>query len=266
MNKENSNDKSKGIVYRHSDIYNLFILVLTVFSLIVAGGIIILPNNAIFWWVDFLICVIFLLDFLISFWRAPNRTNYFIAKGGWLDLLGAIPSVPGLPWTALFRLARLNRAVQIVKHLQGKDREKVIDEVRQTPAKTALLTMTITAFMLVTVASLLILRLERGAVDAQILTGRDAFWWSMVTITSVGYGDYVPVTFWGRVLATILMIFGIGVFAVLTSFVAARVVKLQTDPDEVIEIVKAENATIRAELAELKELIQNQENKDDESV
>jgi voltage-gated potassium channel len=232
----------------------------------VAGGIIILPNNAIFWWVDFLICLVFLFDFAVSFWRARNRTDYFIIKGGWLDLLGAIPSVPGLPWTALFRLARLNRLVRIINHLRGKDRKKFVSEARQNPAKTALMTMTITAIVLITTASLTILRLERGAADAQILTGRDAFWWSMVTITSVGYGDYVPVTIWGRILAMILMIFGIGIFAVLTSFVAARVVKLQTDPEEVIEIVKAENAAIRAELAELKELIKNQDKKDDEVI
>ena len=90
MNKENSKDKSKGVVHRHSDVYNLFILVLTVFSLIVAGGIMLLPQNAIFWWVDFLICVVFTFDFMISFWHAPNRIDYFIPKGGWLDLLGAI--------------------------------------------------------------------------------------------------------------------------------------------------------------------------------
>jgi voltage-gated potassium channel len=264
MSAANGNEKPKGVVHHHSNIYNLFILVLTIFSIIVAGGIIISPNNAIFWWVDFLICVFFIFDFMASFWRAPNRTNYFIVKGGWLDLLGAIPTVPGLTWTVIFRLARLNRGVRIIKHFQGKDRDDVIDDARQTPAKTALLTMTITAIMLVTVASLTILRLEQGAADAQILNGRDAFWWSMVTITSVGYGDYVPVTFWGRILATILMIFGIGIFAVLTSFVAARVVSLQRDPEEIIEIVKSENAAIRAELAELEELIQNQENKDDD--
>jgi hypothetical protein len=80
----------------------------------------------------------------------------------WLDLLGAIPTVPGLTWTATIRLARLNRAVRIIKHLQGKDRDEFIDEARQTPAKTTLLTMIITTFVLITVASLLILRLEKG--------------------------------------------------------------------------------------------------------
>jgi len=266
MSVEDRNEKPKGVVYHHSAVYNLFILILTIFSLIIAAGIIIWPQNVIFWWVDFLICVVFTLDFMISFWRAPSRTNYFILKGGWLDLLGAIPSVPGLTWTALFRLARLNRAVRISKHLRGKDRVEFIYEARQAPAKMTLLTMIITAFVLVTAASLLILRLERGAAEASIKTGRDAFWWALVTITTVGYGDYVPVTFFGRVLAIVLMTFGIGIFAVLTSFVAARVVNLQRDPDKIIEIVQEENAAIRAELAELKELIQNQENTDGESV
>jgi voltage-gated potassium channel len=87
----------------------------------------------------------------------------------------------------------------------------------------------------------------------------EALWWAMVTITSVGYGDYVPVTFWGRVLAMVLMIFGIGIFAVLTGFVAAKVVKLQKGPEDIIAIVQEENAAIRAELAALKELL-NQRN------
>ena len=89
----------------------------------------------------------------------------------------------------------------------------------------------------------------------------DALSWAMVTITSVGYGDYVPVTFWGRVLAMVLMIFGIGIFAVLTGFAAAKVVKLQKGPEDIIVIVQEENAAIRAELAALKELL-NQRNQE----
>jgi hypothetical protein len=61
----------------------------------------------------------------------------------------------------------------------------------------------------------------------------------------------------------VLMIFGIGIFAVLTSFVAASFVRLYSDPEEIIAIVKEENATIRAELAELKELIKENKTKDE---
>ena len=258
MKEDNDADKVKPEPddLHHSTGYSLFFVGLTILSWIVAVGII-LPsiNRDALWWIDFLICMVFLLDFAIRFWRAPSRTHYFIGQGGWLDLIGAIPGVPGYSWTAFLRLARLNRFVRIFKHLQGKDRDQIYREARQNPAETALLSMTITAFALITIASLTILRLERGAVGASILTGRDAFWWSMVTVTSVGYGDYVPITFGGRILAVVLMIFGIGIFAVLTSFMASRIVKLQTDPDEIIAIVQEENAAIRAELAALRELL-----------
>jgi voltage-gated potassium channel len=123
--------------------------------------------------------------------------------------------------------------------------------------------------VLITISSLLILPLERGAAGAEIRSGADAFWWSFVTVTTVGYGDYTPVTFPGRVLAMVLMTFGIGIFAVLTSFVAARLVVLQDggEDEDLGALMKEENATIRAELAELKQLLQQQGSmNDDESL
>jgi len=255
--------QGQDVVHRHSAPYNLYILILTLFSLLVMVGLIIgSVNYDVLWRVDFLICLVFLIDFWLNLWRAPGRVAYFFKQGGWLDLLGAIPTMLGLPWTSLFRLARLNRLVWIVKHLQGKDRGDVMAETRRNPAKTALATMLIAAYVLITIASLSILALERGASDANIRTGRDAFWWVIVTITTVGYGDHVPVTSFGRILAMVLMVFGIGIFAVLTSYVAVSMVGLRDDghPDRenIVAIIRDENAIVRAELAELKELLKQQ--------
>ena len=148
--------------------------------------------------------------------------------------------------------------LRIARHLRGKDRQDVLEESRREPGRTALLTITIAALVLVTVASLLILRLEQDAPRAQIQNGADAFWWAVVTVTSVGYGDYVAVTIAGRILAIVIMTFGIGGFAVLASFVATKFVGLQPDRDDMIETIREENAAIRAELAEVKELLQQQ--------
>jgi voltage-gated potassium channel len=208
------------------------------------------------------VCAVLFADSLRNLWRAPSRADYFFRTGGWLDLLGSIPAVPGLPWTSLFHLARANQLVRIVKHLRGKDRGEMIEETRQAPAKLALLKIAISAFALITVASLLVLRFESGRAGATIETGSDAFWWALVTVTTVGYGDYVPVTLFGRILAIVLMVFGIGIFAVLTSVVASRLVGLHYDRDEIEEFIREENAKIRDELAELKELLRQQGVKD----
>ena len=79
-----------------------------------------------------------------------------------------------------------------------------------------------------------------------------------MTVTTVGYGDYTLVTFPGRLLAIALMTFGIGIFAVLTSFVASRIVLLQDDQEDVVAIIKEENLAIKAELTEITELLKQQ--------
>lgn len=247
-------------IRRRSSTYELFILVLTIFSFVVVAALVFGPAkrnvDAVLWRVDSMICVIFFIDFLHSLWRAPNRIDYFFKKGGWLDLLGSIPAVPGRPWLALLRLARLNRLVRIVRRLRQKEPGEVMEEAHQYRAQSGLLFIILAAIFLITVSSLLIVPLERGAGGAVITRGADAFWWSVVTITTVGYGDYAPVTFPGRILAMALMTIGIGIFAAVTSFLASWVMPRADDEhEEIATLLKKENAMIRAELAELKALL-----------
>ena len=254
--------QAQSVTRHHSTSYNLFMLALTLFSLLVMAGLVIGPafdsSNAVLWRVDFFLCVIFFVDFLLTLRRAPSKRTYFFKQGGWLDLLGSIPALRVRPWTALLRLARLNRLVRIVGYLQGKDREEMLEEAREQPAHTALYSIVLAAIVLITAASLLILPLERGVAGAEIRSGADAVWWSIVTATTVGYGDYTPVTFPGRLVAIVLMLFGIGIFAVLTNLVAARLGALQDDKEDIARIL-GENAAIRAELAEIKELLKGQD-------
>ena len=131
-------------------------------------------------------------------------------------------------------------------------------DARENPARSAFLTTIILAFVVVTIASLLVLRVERIAPGSNITTGATAFWWAIVTMTTVGYGDFVPVTHTGRIIAVVLMTFGVGIFAVLTSFMASHLVIWRSDRNDLLELVREENAIIRAEIAELKALITQQ--------
>jgi len=76
------------------------------------------------------------------------------------------------------------------------------------------------AFVLIVFSSITILNCET-APESNIKTASDALWWSFVTITTVGYGDFYPTTTLGRIIAVVLMTAGIGLFCTFTAYVAS---------------------------------------------
>lgn len=75
--------------------------------------------------------------------------------------------------------------------------------------------------LLVFIGAVAELDAERGYPDASIVTFGDALWWSMTTVTTVGYGDLYPVTSTGRAVAAALMIVGISLIGLVTATVAS---------------------------------------------
>ena len=118
------------------------------------------------------------------------------------------------------------------------------------PILQALLVTFLVASVLITFASLFVLQVERGAPDATIKTGTEAYWWAFVTMTTVGYGDYVPVTLLGQLMAMVLMTFGAGIFAVLTGFLATKLLAPQEDDQESEQDIRA---IVREEMAQLRQ-------------
>lgn len=86
--------------------------------------------------------------------------------------------------------------------------------------------------MLVWVCSLAVLEAERPAPGATIVNFGDAIWWAFVTITTVGYGDVVPITIVGRITAVCLMAAGIGVVGVVTATTASWIVERAAAGDD----------------------------------
>ena len=115
------------------------------------------------------------------------------------------------------------------------------------------------AITVLTFASILVLELESVVPEANIDTGDDAFWWAFVTMTMVDYGDRYPVTLWGRVVATVLMTVGVGLFGVLTSYLTTTFVVSDRVEQADIELVREEIAAMQAELVALRKLLERRE-------
>jgi voltage-gated potassium channel len=250
------------------NLYNLFIGILTVLSLTVSVLQILLPGDAatqeVLIIIDALFCVIFLSDFVGHLVTAPNKREYFFWQGI-VDLLVSIPAVPALRFFRLFRLARVIRILRI------GGPKRILHEFLNRRAESALYITVTLALILLAVGSMLILFYELHNPDSNIRTGRDAIWWSIVTITTVGYGDRYPTTDGGRIIGMITMIVGIGIFGVITSFMASAFLQppkqeeaketaaVEETPPAVAPVelarLEAQIAALGSELAEIKGLL-----------
>ena len=99
-------------------------------------------------------------------------------------------------------------------------------------AESTLLFTFVIAFVLIFTIAFIVLKAEQGNPHANITTYPNAVWWAFVTITTVGYGDYYPVTGIGRLFAIILMFAGLGIIGVLSSYLASMFVSLQRRRDK----------------------------------
>jgi voltage-gated potassium channel len=258
---------------KHSNSYNIFILVLTVLSLAVMVVMLLPLSEAtltLLSYYDTLICIIFLIDFFYNLMTTPKKSDYFIRKRGWLDLLGSIPSFGITQYGGLLRLARLSRFVRIAKLLRGENKRKLIKDVLDNRGQYAAFITILLAIIVLTVASVLVLQFESVSPDAKILTGRDAFWYAMVTITTVGYGDYYPVTSGGRITAMFIMLAGVGIIGALASILASLLVGSSSTPaveekpaPTQAPTVEQELLAIKNELADIRQLLGKTSREDD---
>jgi len=224
------------VLREHGNSYNIFILVLTIFSLAIMV-LLFLPitqaERDLLTLYDNAVCVIFLFDFAFNLAGAKPRRAYFIGQGGWLDLLGSIPSFGFIPFTALFRLARVSRLTRITRLLRGQAGKDLILDVLRNRSQYAMFITILLAGIVLSVGSILVLEFESRSADpnVNITTGGDAIWWGLVTITTVGYGDFFPVTLMGRLTGIFVMFAGIGIIGALASILASLLVSSSAPAD-----------------------------------
>ncbi|GAB4429012.1 MAG: ion transporter [Anaerolineae bacterium] len=243
MPQPNSNPAAEISPQQSSSNYDLFILALTLMSL-VTMTISYLPfvqpeNKEVAIFIDTLICVVFLFDFFRTLKNAPSKMAYL--KWGWMDLLGSIPAFPAL---RIFRLVRFVRLYRILGQTSLRD---LWQTFIQRPAQSSLLITVLLGIALLGLSSFFILTFETHGANGNITTADDAIWWTLVTVTTVGYGDFFPVTVPGRAVALLLMVGGITLFSVLTSYLSTSFISADSEDDTEL---------LRQELAEVKQLLQ----------
>lgn len=228
--------------------YELFMLALCVYALGAMAFEVLVPvdegTGRILQWADNAICGFFLLDFVLNVRRAENRWRY-LATWGWVDRASSIPMVDALRW------GRAARVFRIFRVLRGARATKLIATfILDRRAEGTFLAAALVTLLLLVSASIAVLQFETAS-EANIKGPGDAVWWAFVTLTTVGYGDRYPVTTEGRIVGALLMTAGVGLFGILSGFVAAWFLSPSRRKQETgLEDIRNEIAELRRSLKE----------------
>ncbi len=240
---------SRPAAEEHLGPFQLVLLALSFFVLaaLAADTLLALPTeiSRIFHYVDTAVCAVFFIDFVIRFRAAPSKTAFM--KWGWIDLVASIPVIDNLRWARVVRVLRVIRLLRGLRLLH-----RIFSLLFAHRARGGIASVGLISFLVVSFSSVGILICERDPA-ANIRTAEDAVWWSLTTITTVGYGDKFPVTTAGRIVAASVMVIGVGLFGTLSGLVASLFLgKTEEKISDDETAILTELRTLRTEVAELR--------------
>lgn len=185
-----------------------------------------------FYAIEFFSVVIFSIEYLTRLWASAaknaaedkifgsSRLGYMLSFSGMIDLVSILPFYlqalfPGLDLRVLrtlrllriFKLSNYNTAIEDLFSAVYEERKSFI----------AALYLFVIAFVL---TSSLIYYAENEVQPEKFASIPDAMYWSLITLTTVGYGDVSPVTWIGKLISVATALMGVSVVALLTGILA----------------------------------------------
>lgn len=170
--------------------------------------------------IDNIIYVIFVLDYVIRFIFAKSKKTF--VKSNILDLIAIIP------FSSAFRAFRVLKFTRILKMTKLVRLASVSARLLKK-VKKFLNTNGLKYVLCLVIVSIVISVLAMTKVEHMPFA--DALWWAFVTATTVGYGDLSPTTGLGRIVASVLMLVGIGLIGSLTSSITSFFLDTKDDKE-----------------------------------
>lgn len=188
------------------------------------------PNEMLFKWFEYFSLFVFSVEYLLRMWSVveerpdisgiKQRLLWIKSPGAIIDLLAILPGLLSFFIAIDLRFLRILRLFRLLKLTRYFPSIKVIFVVLEKEKSAFQAVVFILSILIITAASGIYL-LENQAQPEEFESIPQSMWWAVVTLTTVGYGDVVPITTAGKILGAIITISGVGITALPAGILAS---------------------------------------------
>lgn len=178
---------------------------------------------------DDAILVCFTLEYMLRFWCAETKIKFVFSLFSLIDLLAILPLFAGILDIRFIRLLRWFRILRLIRFFQLKIYIFRID----TEDGVIFARILFTLFTVIFIFSGLIYQVEHRVNPELFKTFLDAFYFSVVTMTTVGFGDVIPISESGRLLTVLMILTGISLIPSLLGDLIKQLLKTANKKEKI---------------------------------
>jgi voltage-gated potassium channel len=168
---------------------------------------------------------IFSIEYLLRIYVAKKPLQYIFSFYGFIDLIAILPfylnGVLDLRFLRAFRVLRIFRVVRLIKYNDALNRFKKAFTI----VKEEIILFFLITIVLIFITSAGIYYFEHEAQPEVFKSVFHSAWWSIVTLTTVGYGDVYPITLGGKIFTFFVLMIGVGIVTIPAGLVATALLK-----------------------------------------
>lgn len=170
-------------------------------------------NTSILW--------VFVVEYLLRLWSAKDRLRFVVSIYSIIDLITVLPFLVGVFDVSFIRVFRWFRILRLIRFLEGQTFGGAV----KSSDSPILVRIFFTLFTIIFVYSGLIYQVEHTVNPTDFKTFLDAFYFSVATMTTVGFGDITPISEAGRLLTVLMILTGVALIPWQVGDLIRRLVK-----------------------------------------
>jgi voltage-gated potassium channel len=178
--------------------------------------------------IEWIFTIMFSMEYILRIYCIQKPWKYVFSYFGIIDLMSFVPTylsiiIPGLQTLIVVRILRLLRLFRILKMARYvAEASTLLLALKASKQKIIVFLSSVITIVLISGSLMYIVEGPASGFDS-VPRG---MYWAIVTLTTVGFGDIVPVTVFGQFLASVIMILGYGIIAVPTGIVSVELAKI----------------------------------------